>query len=403
MSAGIIVRANSLWVINCGSSSIKYQLIDLASQRWLLKGLLENIGAEARHHLTIRLQNNDTPEHHRSDVVCENATAALQVIAQTIKPFQTMISGIVHRVVHGGSRFTQPTRLNADTIEALQSLNSLAPLHNPANLQGIRLCCELFPELPQFAVFDTAFHATLAPQAFRYAIPEDWYAMGIRRYGFHGNSHQYVAEQAALFLQKTVESTSIISLHLGNGASVTATQNGQSIDTSMGFTPLEGLMMGTRSGDLDVGILGFVAQQKALTLAQIEHQLLHESGLRGIAGSNDMRQLLEEAANGIAQATLAIDMYCYRGKKYIGAYLAALSQVDAIVFTGGIGENASVIREKMLSGLAAFGISLDTTLNNGVTEGITCISDHRSLVPVLVIPTNEELQMAKQVAALLST
>lgn len=388
-----------LLVMNCGSSSIKYQLIDLSSQRWQLKGLLENIGAHARHRITRRLTAHEETE--AVDVACPDALAALTVIASTLQSCQARIAAVVHRVVHGGDAFTKPLRITPETLQALAPLDALAPLHNPANVLGIRMCAELFPQLAQYAVFDTAYHATLPAHAYRYAVPDAWHAAGVRRYGFHGTSHRHIARKTAAWLNKPLHATSLISLHLGNGASITAIANGQSVDTSMGFTPLQGLIMGTRCGDLDVGIPGYIARQQHLSLADIEHQLWHESGLRGIAGTNDMRKLLTSAAAGDASAQLAMDMYCYRGKQYIGAYLAVLPQVDAIVFTGGVGENAAPIRAKMLEGLSRLGIALDPASNTGEMADVSCISSDTGSLPILVIRTNEELEMAIEVAPLL--
>lgn len=413
MSVGVVTESTIVLVINCGSSSIKYQLIDVRNQRWFVKGLLENIGAKTQHRITYNLDCDGpfaltggaqaSPEKvATSHPTCRDAAEALHTIAESLKTQSSVFCAIVHRVVHGGQRFNQPLRITPDIVGELKSLSPLAPLHNPANILGIEIGAELFPQLPQFAVFDTAFHATLPAHAYRYAIPESWYAMGVRRYGFHGTSHQIVARQAARWLNKPLADTHLITLHLGNGASVTAIEKGCSIDTSMGFTPLEGLMMGTRCGDLDAGVLAFIARQTQASPAALEHQLWRDCGLLGVAGTNDMRKLLMRADEGDTQAQLAIDMYCYRGKKYIGAYLAALSQVDAIVFTGGIGENAAPIRANMLDGLLHLGIELDTARNLQVNATCTRISSDTSRIPVLVIATNEELEMANQVAPLLA-
>lgn len=423
MSEGIARQPTTVLVINCGSSSIKYQLIDVHNQRWFLKGLLENIGAHAQHRTVYNVECSNVDSYkidrnasgtlstgtqtsatkvETSHPESRDTAAALHTIAETLKAQSLVFYAIVHRVVHGGQRFNQPVRITPDIVGELKALSPLAPLHNPANILGIEIGAELFPQLPQFAVFDTAFHATLPAHAFRYAVPESWYAMGVRRYGFHGTSHQFVARQAAQWLNKPLEDTHLITLHLGNGASVTAIEKGCSIDTSMGFTPLEGLMMGTRCGDLDAGVPAFMARQSQATPAELEHQLWHDCGLRGVAGTNDMRKLLAHADEGDAQAQLAIDMYCYRGKKYIGAYLAALSRVDAIVFTGGIGENAAPIRARMLAGLQHLGIELDAARNLQVQTTCARISSDTSRLLVLVIATDEELEMANQVAPLLA-
>lgn len=396
-------RATTVLVMNCGSSSIKYQLIDVQHQCWHLKGLLENIGAHARHHIMHRTDTHEAPTHaHTSTPSCPDAATALRTIAATLRQQPLTFCAIVHRVVHGGQRFTQPVRLTPAIVDELATLSPLAPLHNPANLLGIDICAELFPQVAQFAVFDTAFHATLPAQAYRYAVPEEWYARGVRRYGFHGPSHQFVARQAAQWLGKPLQDTSLITLHLGNGASVTAIENGRSIDTSMGFTPLEGLMMGSRCGDLDAGVPGFIARQTHCSAAEVEHQLWHDSGLRGLAGTHDMRTLLARADDGDEQARLALTLYCYRGKKYVGAYLAALSHLDAIVFTGGVGENAAPVRAQMLANLQHLGIEIDATRNQQSLSHCLRVSSNASRLPVLAIATNEELEMANQVAPLLT-
>lgn len=400
----------NLLVINCGSSSIKYQLLDMTTETWRLKGLLENIGATAKHRVQRSTCMAGEQAQEITEFSCADIASALQHMATTLQPYQAQVHAIVHRVVHGGALLSAPLRLSKETVEALRPLNALAPLHNPANLQGIELCEKLFPAVTQFAVFDTAFHSTLPPQAYRYAIPASWHALGVRRYGFHGNSHLHVARKAAQSLRKPLHACNLITLHLGNGASVTAIAQGKSVDTSMGFTPLEGLVMGSRGGDLDSGIPGFISTQTGKPLAAIEHDLWHESGLKGLAGCNDMRQLQARADQGDADAALAIDLFCYRARKYIGAYLAVLGQVDAIVFTGGIGENAALIRERIAGPLRALSIYLDSDRNKQVNlaaspsndGGCEVASAPDSPIAVLVIATNEELEMAQQVADLLA-
>lgn len=388
-------------VVNCGSSSIKYQLIDLAKRQWQLKGMVENIGGHAVHHATHRRPTTGEVLNRKDNVQCADVHAALRTMAKELESTPHPISAVVHRVVHGGERYREPLRLSPQVLAELAPLDALAPLHNPANRLGIEVCSQLFPLLPQFAVFDTAFHATIPAYAARYAIPDAWHAAGARRYGFHGTSHRHVAALAADWLGKPLSQTSLISLHLGNGASITAIENGLSVDTSMGLTPLEGLVMGSRCGDLDVGILPFVANQLALSLTEMERQLWNESGLRALAGTHDMRTLLQQAANSNAQAALAIEMYCYRIRKYIGAYMAALDKTDALIFTGGVGENASPIRKRIVSKMMQFGIELDNAANEGISSQCACISTPQSRIPVLVIATNEELEMALQVGALL--
>lgn len=386
-------------VVNCGSSSIKYQLIDPRQGQWFLKGLVENIGADSVHHVTCRQAESADHRKTRAQIPCADVDTALQAMADLLLSQTLPFSVIVHRVVHGGELYREPLRLTPDVIADLQTLDALAPLHNPANRQGIDACTRIFPDAVQYAVFDTAFHATLPAHASRYAIPQAWHAAGARRYGFHGTSHRHVAGLAARWLGKPLSQCHLISLHLGNGASITAIENGCSVDTSMGLTPLEGLIMGTRSGDIDSGIVPFVARQLGLSLAEVEHKLWHDSGLRALAGTNDMRKLLQLSDEGNADATLAIEMYCYRIRKYIGAYLAVLEHTDAILFTGGVGENASPIRQRILEKLTQFGIALDNEANTRASGSCSCISTPQSRIPVLVIATNEELEMALQVSA----
>jgi acetate kinase len=387
-------------VVNCGSSSIKYQLIDPGQGQWFLKGLVENIGADSVHHVTVRQAASPDQRKTRSQLTCADVDAALQAMADTLLTQPLAFSVIVHRVVHGGERYREPLKLTPDVIADLQALDALAPLHNPANRKGIDACTRIFPDTVQYAVFDTAYHSTLPAHAARYAIPQAWHAAGARRYGFHGTSHRHVAGLAARWLGKPLSQSHLISLHLGNGASITAIENGCSVDTSMGLTPLEGLIMGTRSGDIDSGIVPFVARQLGLSLAEVEHKLWHDSGLRALAGTNDMRKLLQLSDEGDAEAALAIEMYCYRIRKYIGAYLAALERTDAILFTGGVGENAAPIRQRILEKLTQFGIVLDNDANARESGPCGCISAPQSRIPVLVIATNEELEMALQVSAL---
>lgn len=403
MSQSVAVTGRML-VINCGSSSVKFQLIDLQRRRWQIKGLFENIGVDARLHIWERSGSDiNTPSaSDTSAPACNDTAQALQIIATRLSPQAHTINAIVHRVVHGGQRFSAPVRITQEVMAELAPLAALAPLHNPANLQGIDIASCVFAEIPQFAVFDTAFHATLPPHAYRYAVPNAWFAMGVRRYGFHGTSHQFVAGQAAQWLQRPLQDTNLITLHLGNGASITAIEKGRSVDTSMGFTPLEGLIMGSRCGDLDAGIPAFMARATGEPIETLERSLWNSSGLHGLAGSHDMRTLQARADTGDADAQLAIDMYCYRGKKYVGSYLAALGRVDAIVFTGGIGENAAPVRAKMLAGLSTLGIEIDTSRNRQPLTEVLRISSDTSQVPVLVIATNEELEMARQVAEMMA-
>jgi acetate kinase len=313
------------------------------------------------------------------------------------------VDGIGHRVVHGGERFRAPTRIDAGVVAAIRALIPLAPLHNPPNLLGIEVCLELFPRVPQVAVFDTAFHQTMPPHAYRYALPQSLYAdHAVRRYGFHGTSHAYVAKRAAQYLGKPIDALNVITLHLGNGASATAIQNGRCVDTSMGMTPLEGLVMGTRCGDVDPALVFCIGRATGMGNTSIEALLNRESGLKGLCGANDMREVLKRRDAGDAQARLAFEVYCYRIRKYIGAYCAVLGRVDALVFTAGIGENAPAVRAQVCAGLEALGIRLDAARNSAVSGETSEIQSRDSAVRLLVIRTNEELEIAEQTRAVLS-
>ena len=398
-------------VLNCGSSSVKFQIIatDLAliaqnADRLLAKGTIERIGGEA----IICLQvHGHEPQRLTSPL--RNINAAVDYIARwaaspesgvdEIKSIGD-IEAVGHRVVHGGERFRQSVLITNEVIKAVEDCVDLAPLHNPANLTGISATRKLFGEgLPQVAVFDTAFHQTLPDHAFLYGLPYQFYRRyRLRRYGFHGISHRYVAYRYRTMRDIAREATNIITLHLGNGCSATAISAGDSIDTSMGLTPLEGLVMGTRSGDLDPAIIEFIAAKEGLSTREIETLMNKQSGLLGISGlTNDMRELLaEEREENDRRSKLAIEIFCYRARKYIGAYLAAMNGADAVVFTGGIGENSSEVRARICNGLQWIGIELDEELNRkhiGGREGP--ISKESSRCAVYVIPTNEELLIAR--------
>ena len=389
-------------VINSGSSSIKYQLFDMLDKSVLAAGLLEQIG-ESNSRLT---HNSRDVQGEMAKIVkthpVENHQAGFQLIAAILNESGAVresgeLYGIGHRVVHGGEKFRKPTLINQEVIETIRQLIPLAPLHNPSNLIGIEVALAAAPQVPQVAVFDTAFHQSLPPWAFRYALPQNLYEdHHVRRYGFHGTSHCYVAKQAARHLNRPLDSLNMITLHLGNGASVTAIENGRSVDTSMGMTPLEGLIMGTRSGDIDPAIIFYLASHAGYAADEIESLLNKQSGLKGICGVNDMREIGQLAHKGAKTAKLAIDMYCYRIKKYIGAYYAVLGRVDALVFTGGIGENAADIRLKCCEGLSRLAINVDENKNGRQTSGIFEIQSLKTLLKILVIPTNEELEIAEQ-------
>jgi acetate kinase len=391
----------NILVINSGSSSVKYQIIDVADGTVRTGGSLERIG-EAESRLTHHWQDatGGRQEITRTLAVSDHAHAFERISAvmrESGAAGQIALDGIGHRVVHGGERFRAPTRIDRELVEALRAMSALAPLHTPPNLTGIEVCLALFPQVPQVAVFDTAFHQTLPAQAYRYAVPDAWYrGHHVRRYGFHGTSHAYVARQAAAWLQQPLDSLGLISLHLGNGASAAAIQSGRCVDTSMGFTPLEGLMMGTRSGDIDPAILIYLNRETGIDLEDLDYQLNQESGLKGICGVNDMREAQRLAAAGDERARLAIDMYCYRIRKYIGAYYAVLGRVDALVFTAGIGEHSPTIRKQSCTGLERFGIRIDDERNTHVAKGVHEIQAVDATVRVLVVPTNEELEIAHQ-------
>ena len=392
-------------VINSGSSSIKYRLFDMTARTVLASGVLEQIG-ETQSRLTHQTRNarGEMDEIVKTDAVADHQ-AGFQLIGAVLNESGAVqdtnaLSGIGHRVVHGGKEFKEPTLINDRVIEAIRRLSPLAPLHNPANLTGIEVAMQNAPDVPQVAVFDTAFHQSIPVHAFRYAIPQDLYeAHHVRRYGFHGTSHDYVAKQAARLLDRPLDSLNLISLHLGNGASAAAVKGGKSIDTSMGMTPLEGLIMGTRCGDIDPAIIFYLKRETGLARDEVEALLNKDSGLKGICGVNDMRQIEELAQAGNSQARLAIEMVCYRIKKYIGAYYAVLGRLDALIFTAGIGEKSPLIRAGACRGLSHLGIAIDPEKNNQKSKKAFEIQTRGSTVKVLVIPTNEELEIAEQTLA----
>ncbi len=395
-------------VINSGSSSVKYDLIDTETHKEITRGLIEKIGLKEQiHHYCL-----PGGEKAKDVVNAPNHKVALSIITKhltdPVKGFLKSIDEIAavgHRVVHGGEKFAGSYLITDEVIKSIERFSELAPLHNPPNLEGIMACRELLPNVPQVAVFDTAFHQTMPEEVFLYAIPYEYYKKyGIRRYGFHGTSHKFVAQKAAEMLGKKFTSLNIITAHLGNGASITAIRKGKSVDTSMGFTPLEGLIMGTRSGDLDPAIVFFLMEKEDLSPNDVNNILNKKSGLLGISGiSNDVRTIMEEAERGDRRAILALNMFCYRIKKYIGAYWAVLGELDAIVFTAGIGENSWQIREKALAGLEPMGIKVDKKKNQSVVGGVAGeISTEDSRVKVLVIPTNEELAIALDTGKIVS-
>jgi acetate kinase len=395
-------------IINCGSSSIKYALLAMDREHLLASGLLEKIG-EKGSLLRHRVENEQGQlVESRHEVEAENHLSAFAHIAGVLRGAGGISAGkgpdaIGHRVVHGGEAFSAPVCIDQEVIDTIRKLVPLAPLHNPANLIGIEACLEIFPSVPQIAVFDTAFHHTLPSYAYRYAVPDDWYERhGIRRYGFHGTSHRYVAGRAAEYLQRPLEKLKLITLHLGNGASAAAIRHGLCIDTSMGFTPLEGLVMGTRSGDLDAAIPFHLQDALGESAESVNKMLNKESGLKGLCGSNDMREVLAREQAGDERAHLALEIYCYRIKKYIGAYFVALGGLDAIVFTAGIGENSAPVRNRICTGLEFLGIGIDPEFNNRPLESVNDIGRSDQPVRVLAVRTNEELQIARETMSTLS-
>ncbi len=387
----------NILVINCGSSSIKYQLINITNHEVHLAGLVERIGqANTSHTLKIREASGEITRTEYN-AATDNHSDAFGMVQKALSDVDFKISGIGHRVVHGGECFQQPTIIDASVLELIRGLSALAPLHNPANVTGIEVCLKLFPNIPQVAIFDTAFHQSMPEYAYRYAVPEFWYGdYQVRRYGFHGSSHAYVTKQAAEYLDRPVQNLNMISLHLGNGASAVAIRNGQSVDTSMGMTPLEGLVMGTRSGDLDPAIPFYMSAVSGADNNHIASQLNRQSGLKGLCDENDMREIQKRAKTGDKPAQLALEMYSYRIKKYIGAYIAVLGRLDVLVFTAGIGENSAAIRTQICEGLTGLGIVLDNNKNQNVSKKVVAIQSSSAQCKILVIKTNEELEIAQQ-------
>ena len=392
-------------VINAGSSSLKYQLLDTDNQEVLAKGLCERIGIDGK--FTYKAPGKNTID--AVDVAMPTHSEAIQAVMNAlVDPDNGVIASmkeidaVGHRVVHGGETFACSVKIDDKVMAALEECIPLAPLHNPANITGIKACQAVMgPDVPQVAVFDTAFHQTMPPVAYTYALPYEYYEKDkVRRYGFHGTSHKYVSQRAAAMLGKPIEELKLISCHLGNGSSVTAIDGGKSVDTSMGFTPLAGLPMGTRSGDLDAGILEYLMGKYSLDIKEMLNILNKKSGVLGVSGvSSDFRDLSEAGEKGNTRAALAVDMFNYGVKKYIGAYAAAMGGVDAIIFTAGVGENSADQRMAIASGLEFMGVKMDAEANN--TRGKeTVISAADSQVKVLLIPTNEELMIALDTAAL---
>lgn len=391
----------AILVLNCGSSSVKYQLFRIKLQDVLAQGIVSSIGsstAQITHHQagakaeTLRIEVTD--HAHALDYILHKLTNPKTGILKDKKE----INAVGHRVVHGGAQFARSVVINDRAKEGIRDCFKLAPLHNPHNMEGIAACDKLLPGTMQVAVFDTAFHQTIPAHAYTYGIPLELAEKHhIRRYGFHGMSHQYVAGQAAAIMDVNIDALKIITCHIGNGCSMTAINRGKSVDTSMGFTPLEGLLMGTRCGDIDPAIPLFLTRAVHMKSDEVERLLNESSGLRGISGvSNDMRLLETEADKGNKQAQLAIDVFCYRIKKYIAAYFGVLNGADAVVFTAGIGQNSPYIRKRCCTGLDALGIVIDDSLNKFAGGNAQCISSSASEVKIFSIPTNEELVIARE-------
>lgn len=390
-------------VINCGSSSLKYQLIDSDTEAVLAKGLCERIGIDGR--LVYQKAGCDK---EITEAAMPTHKEAIQMVLHALINEKTgaiksleEVNAIGHRVVHGGEKFAASAVITDEMIKAVEECNDLAPLHNPANLIGIRVCAELMPHVPQVGVFDTAFHQTMPPKAYLYGLPLDYYKKyKIRRYGFHGTSHSYVSKHAVKFLGLDPDNSKVIVCHLGNGSSISAVQNGKCIDTTMGLTPLEGVIMGTRSGSIDPAIVEFIAKKENLDIAGVMNVLNKKSGLLGLSGiSSDMRDLEDAAAEGNEDAKNAREALAYGIAKYVGGYVAAMNGVDAIIFTAGIGENDNLVREDICSYFKYLGVTIDLEANKKRGEDIV-ISTPDSKVKVAVIPTNEELAICRDTVAL---
>ncbi|MEP0368224.1 MAG: acetate kinase [Cyclobacteriaceae bacterium] len=390
-------------VINTGSSSIKYVLFEMEGQTVLTKGSVERIG-ESASEILHKVYKNGVEQSLKKELPIRNHEEGLQNVVSLLMDAESgiiqdtsEIAAVGHRVVHGGETYQSAQRIDEKLKDKVRELIPLAPLHNPSNLQGIEVAEWFFPDAVQVAVFDTAFHQTMPPKSFMYPLPKHLYEKEkIRAYGMHGTSHAYVSKQMLKLLDKKPEDTSIITIHLGNGCSMSAVRGGKCLDTSMGLSPLAGLMMGTRTGDIDPSIPFFLGTKLKMSFEEIDKMLNKESGLKGIAGSNDMRDVLEKKAAGDPDATLAIDMYVNRIKKYIGAYAAEMGALDAIVFTAGIGENSAALRALICENLGVLGIELDEKENENRVAGNHLISTSKSPVQAWVIPTNEELEIAIQ-------
>ena len=391
-------------VLNSGSSSIKFQLIEMPSEKVSCSGIVERIGSNDAV-LTYRTTAKDstvTLEIPNHQVGLETIAKFLLDPINGVVQYANEIDAVGHRVVHGGDAYAETTLINDQVKDKIKEFSSLAPLHNPHNIKGIEMADKIFPDAKQIAVFDTAFHQTMPIKARKFAIPNKFYEeQGIKVYGFHGTSHKYVSEKASEYLKK--EDAKIISIHLGNGCSITAVRNGKSIDHSLGFGPSNGLIMGSRSGDIDHSLIFYLVNDLGYTLNQVNNLLIKESGMLGLTGYSDLRDIQAEAENGNADCKLALDMNAYRIKKYIGAYTAAMNGLDAIVFTAGIGENSALLRSMVCSDMQYLGIEFDESKNALKSSGLREIQSSTSAVKILIIPTNEELEIAKQAFQLLNS
>jgi acetate kinase len=396
-------------VINAGSSSLKYQLLNMDNESVMASGIVERIG-DSSGVITHKKMNGSGEEKTVIERAIENHKVGMHLVVDLITDPQKgvisdkkEINAIGHRVVQGGEQFNTSILIDESIKQAIRDNNPLAPLHNPANLVGIEVAEELFPGTPNVAVFDTEFHQTMPAKAFLYGLPYEYYKeLRIRRYGFHGTSHKYVAHKAATILGKKPEEINVITVHLGNGCSMAAVKKGKCVDTSMGMTPLAGVMMGTRSGDFDPAIIPYLVKHKGMNVDDIDDVLNKKSGLKGICGMNDMRDIHSKVEQGDEMAKLALDMFVYRVKKYIGSYTAVLGTVDIIAFTAGIGENDDIARREICEDMEGLGVSIDTEKNKGRFATAQAIHKENSKVQVWVIPTNEELQIAQDTVSTLS-
>lgn len=407
MGTSVKCEEMKILVLNCGSSSIKYKLIEMPANNVLAQGGVEKVGLKdsflklTKANGEKEVLEKEIPEHTVGiEFILETLTSAERGAIKSLDE----IDAVGHRVVHGGEKFNKSVLITDEVIKNIEECIKVAPLHNPPNLKGIAAVSKLMPSKPQVAVFDTAFHQTMPQQAFMYALPYELYKEnGVRRYGFHGTSHRYVSQRALEILGMKAEGTKMITCHIGNGGSITAIKDGKSVDTSMGMTPLEGLVMGTRAGDVDAGAVTFLMEAKGYDVATMSNILNKKSGLLGVSGvSSDMRDVRAGIAAGNEQAKLALDMFCYRAKKYVGSYVAVLGGVDVLVFTGGIGENVEVVREAICKDMECFGIKIDKSINDQIHGEEKVISTSDSKVKVIIVPTDEEYMIASDTLEIVS-